>query len=81
MTTLTTVISMSTLALGLGSGSEMIQPMAIVMIGGLVYGTLLTLFVVPCLYDIFNSNKSMKVNEYGERIEEEQAAVVSEGVN
>lgn len=70
MTTLTTVISMSTLALGLGSGSEMIQPMAIVMIGGLVYGTLLTLFVVPCLYDLFNSNKSMKVNEYGETEEE-----------
>ena len=73
MTTLTTVISMSTLALGLGSGSEMIQPMAIVMIGGLVYGTLLTLFVVPCLYDLFNSNKSMKVNEYGETEEEIQA--------
>ena len=70
MTALTTIISMSTLALGLGSGSEMVQPMAIVMIGGLVYGTLLTLFVVPCLYDLFNSNKSMKVNEYGETEEE-----------
>lgn len=83
MTTLTTVISMSTLALGLGSGSEMIQPMAIVMIGGLIYGTLLTLFVVPCLYDLFNGNKSMKVNEYGETEEEEQAqaAVVTESIN
>jgi hypothetical protein len=50
----------------------MMQPMAIVMIGGLLYGTLLTLLVVPCLYDIFNSNKSMKVNEYGERVEEEK---------
>ena len=70
MTALTTIISMSTLALGLGNGSEMIQPMAIVMIGGLIYGTLLTLVVVPCLYDIFNNNKSMKVNEYGETEEE-----------
>ena len=70
MTTLTTVISMSTLALGIGGGSAMMQPMAIVMIGGLVYGTLLTLLVVPCLYDIFNSNKSMKVNEYGELVED-----------
>ncbi|MBO4309988.1 MAG: efflux RND transporter permease subunit [Lachnospiraceae bacterium] len=70
MTTLTTVISMSTLALGIGGGSAMMQPMAIVMIGGLLYGTLLTLLVVPCLYDIFNSNKSMKVNEYGEREED-----------
>ena len=72
MTTLTTVISMSTMALGIGGGSAMMQPMAIVMIGGLLYGTLLTLLVVPCLYDIFNSNKSMKVNEYGERVEEEK---------
>ena len=70
MTTLTTVISMSTLALGIGGGSAMMQPMAIVMIGGLIYGTLLTLVVVPCLYDIFNSNKSMKVNEYGELVDE-----------
>ena len=72
MTTLTTVISMSTMALGIGGGSAMMQPMAIVMIGGLLYGTLLTLIVVPCLYDIFNSNKSMKVNEYGERVEDLQ---------
>ena len=41
------------------------------MIGGLIYGTLLTLFVVPCLYDLFNSNKSMKKDEYGELIKEE----------
>ncbi|MBR5917217.1 MAG: efflux RND transporter permease subunit, partial [Lachnospiraceae bacterium] len=84
MTTLTTVISMSTLALGLGGGSSMMQPMAIVMIGGLVYGTLLTLFVVPCLYDLFNSNKSMKKDEYGELIKEETpvfAPAVAEEVN
>ncbi len=59
MTTLTTVISMSTLALGIGGGSAMMQPMAIVMIGGLVYGTILTLFVVPVLYDIMNREKNM----------------------
>ncbi|MBO7374495.1 MAG: efflux RND transporter permease subunit, partial [Lachnospiraceae bacterium] len=71
MTTLTTVISMSTMALGIGGGSAMMKPMAIVMIGGLLYGTVLTLVVVPCLYDIFNRNKSVRVDEYGERIEEE----------
>ena len=59
MTTLTTVISMSTLALGIGKGSAMMQPMAIVMIGGLVYGTVLTLLVVPVLYDIMNREKNM----------------------
>ena len=71
MTTLTTIISMSTMALGIGGGSAMMKPMAIVMIGGLLYGTVLTLVVVPCLYDIFNRNKSVRVDEYGERIEEE----------
>ena len=59
MTTLTTVISMSTLALGIGGGSAMMQPMAIVMIGGLIYGTILTLLVVPVMYDIMNREKNM----------------------
>ena len=59
MTALTTILSMSTMALGLGDGSEMMQPMAIVTEGGLVYGTLLTLIVVPCIYDAFNREKSM----------------------
>lgn len=59
MTALTTILAMSTMAIGFGSGSEMMQPMAIVTIGGLIYGTLLTLIVVPCIYDAFNRNKSM----------------------
>ncbi|MDD6306696.1 MAG: efflux RND transporter permease subunit, partial [Clostridiales bacterium] len=63
MTALTTILSMSTLALGLGGGSEMMQPMAIVTEGGLVYGTLLTLVVVPCIYELFTSNKSMVEEE------------------
>ncbi len=63
MTALTTILAMSTMAMGLGGGSEMMQPMAIVEVGGLVYGTLLTLFVVPCLYDAFNRNKSMVEEE------------------
>lgn len=63
MTALTTILSMSTMALGLGDGSEMMQPMAIVTEGGLIYGTLLTLIVVPCIYDLFTSNKSMVEEE------------------
>ncbi len=63
MTALTTILAMSTMALGMGEGSEMMQPMAIVEVGGLVYGTLLTLFVVPCLYDAFHRNKSMVEEE------------------
>lgn len=63
MTALTTILAMSTMALGIGSGSEMMQPMAIVTVGGLIYGTLLTLIVVPCIYDAFNRNKSMVEEE------------------
>lgn len=63
MTALTTILAMSTVALGIGSGSEMMQPMAIVTVGGLVYGTLLTLIVVPCIYDAFNREKSMVEEE------------------
>lgn len=63
MTALTTILSMSTMALGLGGGSEMMQPMAIVTVGGLIYGTLLTLVVVPCIYDLFTGNKSMVEEE------------------
>jgi HAE1 family hydrophobic/amphiphilic exporter-1 len=47
MTALTTIISMSTMAIGMGRGVEMSQPMAIVVVGGLVYGTILTLVLVP----------------------------------
>ena len=63
MTALTTILSMSTMAVGLGNGSEMMQPMAIVTVGGMVYGTLLTLIVVPCIYDVFNREKSMVEEE------------------
>lgn len=65
MTALTTILGLSTMALGIGSGSEMIQPLGIVTIGGLVYATLLTLFVIPCLYMMFNGdeNKSKKIKK------------------
>ena len=63
MTALTTIISMSTMALGFGQGAEMSQPMAIVVVGGLIYGTLLTLIVVPCIYDAFNKEKNMVEEE------------------
>ncbi len=62
MTALTTILGMSTMALAQGMGAEMMQPMAVVTIGGLSYATLMTLFVVPVLYDMFNGEK-MKVRE------------------
>ena len=63
MTAITTIVSMSTMAIGMGQGVEMSQPMALVVIGGMIYGTLLTLVLVPCLYDAFNKEKDMKEEE------------------
>ncbi len=63
MTALTTILGLSTLALGVGSGSDMVQPMAVVTIGGLIYGTLLTLFVVPCIYGLFRRREKARLRE------------------
>ncbi|MCI9081607.1 MAG: MMPL family transporter [Lachnospiraceae bacterium] len=63
MTAMTTILAMSTMALGSDMGSDMSRPMAIVTIGGMIYGTLMTLVVVPCIYDLFYSNKSMVEEE------------------
>lgn len=61
MTALTTILGLSTMALGIGTGADMMQPMAIVVIGGLSYATLLTLFVVPCLYAVMNRKPMKKI--------------------
>jgi len=53
MTALTTILALSTMVFSKDMGSEMARPMAVVTIGGLVYGTLLTLIVIPCIYDCF----------------------------
>lgn len=68
MTALTTILGLSTMALGVGSGADMVQPMAIVTIGGLIYGTILTLFVVPCIYGLFQKREKTRLRE---EIEEE----------
>lgn len=54
MTALTTILGLFTMAAGVGMGSDMVQPMAVVTIGGLVYGTILTLVVVPCIFALFH---------------------------
>lgn len=60
MTALTTILGLLTMAFGMGMGADMIQPMAIVTIGGLLYGTILTMFVVPCIYDLFVREKKTR---------------------
>lgn len=54
MTTLTTVLGLVPLALKIGSGAETQAPMAIVVIGGLTFSTILTLVFVPILYTVFD---------------------------
>lgn len=53
MTTLTTALGLVPLALGIGEGAELQQPMAVVVVGGLTISTLLTLIVIPVLYSSF----------------------------
>jgi HAE1 family hydrophobic/amphiphilic exporter-1 len=54
MTTATTVLALLPMALGLGAGDELRRPLAITVIGGLSVATLLTLFVIPCLYRVMS---------------------------
>lgn len=63
MTALTTILGLSTMAIGVGMGSDMVQPMAIVTIGGLLYGTILTLIVVPCIFDLFHKKEKARLTE------------------
>ena len=52
MTALTTILAMSQLIFGSGMGSQMGRGMAIVIAAGLIYGTLMTLYIIPIMYDI-----------------------------
>lgn len=66
MTSITTILGLSVMVIGIGgtnSGAEMMRPLALVCIGGLVYATLLTLFVVPALYDIMNRGKMRVISK------------------
>ncbi len=64
MTTITTVLGMFPLALGIGQGSEFLQPLGIVVFSGLSLATLLTLFIIPCFYvmlhNFFHWNRGKK---------------------
>ena len=60
MTSLTTILGMVPMSLGLGEGSEIWQPMGIAVVGGLLVSTLLTLFIVPSLYAMLEGRKERK---------------------
>ena len=64
MTTLTTVLGLLPMALGLGQGAEMRTPMAITVIGGLLTSTLLTLLVVPVMYSLLDRRQDITTEEH-----------------
>ncbi len=71
MTTLTTVLGLLPMLLSTGEGAEMRAPMAVTVIFGLVFASLLTLFVLPMLYRLFDRKTyviSTETDENGEQI-------------
>jgi multidrug efflux pump subunit AcrB len=64
MTTITTVLGLLPLALGIGEGSEFLQPLGVVVFSGLSLATFLTLFIIPCVYvllhDLFQWDVSLR---------------------
>ncbi|MGA1474349.1 MAG: efflux RND transporter permease subunit [Prochlorothrix sp.] len=74
MTTLTTVLGLFPLALGIGEGSELLQPLGVVVFSGLSLATVLTLFLIPCLYVLFHSGeKGENLGSADDRSEDERA--------
>ena len=63
MTTITTILGLIDMAVRKSAGTALMQPVAVVCIGGLVYATLMTLFVVPCIYDMVNKKELRNVRE------------------
>ena len=63
MTTITTILGLIDMAVRKSAGTALMQPVAVVCIGGLVYATLMTLFVVPCIYDMVNKKELRNVRD------------------
>ena len=80
MTSLTTILGMVPMAMGLGEGSEIWQPMGISVVGGLLVSTLLTLFIVPSLYAILEGRKE-RMAERKARLEAEEEAFIRSQMN
>jgi HAE1 family hydrophobic/amphiphilic exporter-1 len=63
MTTLTTVLAMLPIAMGIGDGGELQAPMARVVIGGLTSGTLITLIAIPLAWNVAFGRRAMPTSE------------------
>ena len=73
MTALTTILALSTMVFSNDMGSEMAKPMAVVTIGGLLYGTLLTLVVIPCIYDLLSRGERREKTRFLEKLRRKPA--------
>ena len=60
MTTLSTILAMMPIAMGIGEGAELRQSMGVVLVGGLITSTILTLLVVPNIYILFEEWKEKR---------------------
>lgn len=69
MTTLTTVLAMIPMSLGLGNGGEMIAPLGVAIIGGLTVATFITLLLIPIIYAVFDRFKDILAAKRQERKE------------
>ena len=63
MTALTTILALVPIALGIGFGSSLIQPVAVCCIGGLLYATVMTLVVIPVMYELLSRKKMNVIKE------------------
>ncbi|HPF50400.1 MAG TPA: efflux RND transporter permease subunit [Draconibacterium sp.] len=63
MTSLTTILALLPLTIGFGESASLRSPMALAVVGGLVTSTLLTLIVIPCVYDVLDRLKGVFVKE------------------
>jgi len=63
MTTITTILGLIDMAVRQSAGTALMRPIAVVCIGGLIYATAMTLFVVPCIYDLLNRKELRSVRQ------------------
>ena len=78
MTSLTTVLGMLPMALGIGEGSETWQPMGIAVVGGLLMSTIITLFIVPSLYAMLEGSKERRARRKAEQEAHDEAFICSQ---
>ncbi len=82
MTTLTTVLGLLPMAFSKGEGSEMTQPIGQTVLGGLSFSTLMTLFLMPVLYYIFNRSREKRLEKKALRLQaKEDKRRQKEGIN